>query len=372
MMIVLTGSGDSRGSGAGAGSAIPLPQRSVAIVRLSSIGDIVLTEPVTAALRRAYPDAAIGFVVKSDYRELVEAHPGITRVHELRGSSSADLGRLCSELRACRYSTVVDLHRNQRSFILGVCSRASIVTAYRKRDPADALRVRVLRRAFRSNKPLVTRYLESLAPLGIRERATRPRLFVSDDAVAGGRVRLAEWGMTGSRFAAVAPAALWETKRWPAERFAAVATALARDRGLDILLVGADSDRELCAEVSRSIDPGGARVVNAAGTTGLGELGAVLGAARIFIGNDSGPMHMAMARGTPTVAIFGPTDPGQFDFGQDSVVYAGLACSACSFYGTRSCRLGHWDCMASIDAGRVVASAFELLDRRPASVGETL
>ncbi len=363
------GNDDSGGFETSGGSAVPLPQTGIAVIRLSSIGDIVLTEPVVAALRRAYPDAAIGFVVKSRYRELVEANPDITRVHELRGSSPADLGRLCVELHAHRYSTVVDLHHNQRSVLLGACSRAAIVTAYRKRELLEGLRVRLGRHPFRTDRLLVTRYLDSLAPLGVGAGHVRSRLLVSDEAKARARERLEEWKLGGSRFAAVAPAALWETKRWPAERFAAVATGLIRGRGLDVLLVGSSADHELCEEVKRGIGPGVGRVVNAAGDTGLGQLGALLEASRLFVGNDSGPMHMAMACGTPTVAIFGPTDPGQFDFTDDAVVYADLECSACSFYGTRSCRLGHWDCMKAIETEGVLTAAFELLDRRSAEGG---
>ena len=85
-----------------------------------------------------------------------------------------------------------------------------------------------------------------------------------------------------------------------------------------------------------------------------------------MIGNDSGPTHIAMALGTPTVAIFGPTDPSQFDFEGHELVYADLPCSACSFFGTRRCRLGHWRCMASIPSGEVVAAARRLLDLRGA------
>ncbi len=357
--------GSARPAKGSAGSVVPLPQSGIAVIRLSSIGDIVLTEPVVAALRSAYPDADIAFVVKSRYRELVEAHPGITRVNELHGSSVAGFARLCSELRSRRYSTVVDLHHNQRSILLGVCARSSIVTTYRKREFGDAARVRIGRQPFRASKRLVTRYLESLKPLGVGAVRDRPRLFVSDAAAAGARKRLDGWGLDEQGFAAVAPAALWSTKRWPADRFARVASGLAKDRGLDILLVGSGADRALCEDLLSGIDAGSRRVVNAAGSSGLGEFAGILGSARVFVGNDSGPMHMAMARGTPTVAVFGPTDPGQFDFSDDAVVYADLECSACSFYGTKKCRLGHWDCMEKIAAEPVLAAAFELLDRRP-------
>ncbi len=372
--VALMDDGDARDGGANeeagsrasgfSGSATPLPQTGLVIVRLSSIGDIVLTEPVVTALRDAYPDATIGFAVKERYRELVEAHPAVDRVHALAGSSFGDLRGLCEELRAASYSCVVDLHRNQRSVLLGVCARASMVTAYRKRNPADAVRVRLGRRRFRADRLLVRRYLDSLRPLGVVAKQSRPRLYVSPEASEAASDRLRGWGLRAGSYAVVAPGALWETKRWPVDRFASVVTGLAGGRGLDVLLVGSASERALCEQVAGGSEAGRATVVNGAGDTGLGELAALLGDARLFIGNDSGPMHMAMARGTPTVAIFGPTDPGQFDFTGDVVVFEDLECSACSFYGTKRCRLGHWRCMTAIEPDRVLSEADALLDRR--------
>jgi ADP-heptose:LPS heptosyltransferase len=90
-------------------------------------------------------------------------------------------------------------------------------------------------------------------------------------------------------------------------------------------------------------------------------MAAVISRARLFVGNDSGPTHMARALGVPTVALFGPTDPGQFDFEGHALVYRDLACSACTFYGSRRCHLGHWDCMTAIGRDDVLEAARSLL-----------
>jgi ADP-heptose:LPS heptosyltransferase len=128
---------------------------------------------------------------------------------------------------------------------------------------------------------------------------------------------------------------------------------------MPVVLLGTRGERELCDEIVRMA---GGRAVNAAGETTLGELAAVISNARLFIGNDSGPTHMAMALRVPTVAVFGPTDPGQFDFSGHALVYRDLDCSACSFYGGRRCRLGHWDCIASIGPDEVTGAAERLLE----------
>jgi lipopolysaccharide heptosyltransferase II len=330
------------------------------VLRLSSVGDIVLTEPVVAALRSALPDAVIGFTVKKQFRDLVVAHPAIDRVHELDTSSSGATASLARELKDAGYSAVVDLHHNLRTLRLARAASAPIVTSYRKRELKDAVGVRLLRRPFRARRLLVRRYLDALAPLGIDAPTSRPKLYLRDDDGAAAAALLERLGVGPAPFAAVVPGSVWATKRWPAANFAKLASGLASELGLRVVLLGSAAERELCEDVVRKSGNG---VVNAAGEASLGVTGAVIERARLFVGNDSGPTHMAMALGVPSVALFGPTDPGQFDFTGHRLVYRDLACSACSFYGGERCYLGHWDCLLSVAPDEVLAAAAELVER---------
>jgi ADP-heptose:LPS heptosyltransferase len=209
----------------------------------------------------------------------------------------------------------------------------------------------------------VDRYLAALTKLGIAAPRARPQFRVPgrDAALADGR--LAGRGLSAGRFTVVAPGAVWETKRWPAERFAEVVRELSQGEGLPCLLVGSEAERALCDEVAAAAGPG-ARAGSVAGETTLRQTAALVSRAALFVGNDSGLSHLAMAAGTPTVAVFGPTDPGQFDFEGHAAVYADLSCSACSFYGGRRCRLGHWNCMRLVEPGVVLRAARGLLAAR--------
>ena len=331
------------------------------MLRLSSVGDIVLTEPVVAALHEAYPAARIGFAVKSQFRDLVASHPAISRVHELDTSSHGGTSALARELRETDYSAVVDLHRNMRTSHIVRSSRASVRCAYRKRELRDAIGVRLLKRPFRARKLLVRRYLDALAPLGIDAPTRAPRLYVADTDAGAAKALLTRLGAGAGPLAVVVPGSVWATKRWPSANYAVLASRLVSELGLEVLLLGSPGERELCAEIVRKAGGG---VRSAAGETSLGETAAVIACARLFVGNDSGPTHMAMALDVPTVALFGPTDPGQFDFGQHSLVYADLDCSACSFYGGERCPLGHWDCMLSVSPDDVAGAASRLLEQR--------
>jgi ADP-heptose:LPS heptosyltransferase len=232
-------------------------------------------------------------------------------------------------------------------------TRIPLRCSYRKRELADAVRVRLLSRPFRARRPLVRRYLDALSPLGIEAPTAAPKLYVGPaDAEAGGAL-LERHGLNPGRFAALVPGSVWATKRWPSTGFAGVAARLVSERELPVLLLGSDAERALCDEVARKAGDG---VTSAAGESTLGQLAAIVSRARLFVGNDSGPTHMAMALGVPTVALFGPTDPGQFDFRGHALVYRDLDCSACSFYGSERCRLGHWDCMLSITPDDVMGA----------------
>lgn len=296
-------------------------------------------------------------MVKERYAALIEGNPAVTRLHTLPDSSPRSVLGLCREVRRERYSVVVDLHANPRSGLLSLCAGARTVTRYEKRDRADAVRVRLGRAPFRARRRLVDRYLDALEPLRIEHGYRRPRLHVAGALAASAERFLGESGLSPKRYAALVPGSKWPTKTWPAERFGEVARALASEAGLPALILGSEDERGLADEVARRAG----QAVNAAGRMSLGETAALLAFARLAIGNDSGPTHIAMAAGTPTVAIFGPTDPAQFDFEGHELVYADLPCSACSFFGTRRCRLKHWRCMESIPPEAVVAAARRLL-----------
>jgi len=330
------------------------------VLRLSSVGDIVLTEPVVAALHEAHPEATIGFAVKKQFRDLVASHPAITRVHELDTTRRSVTSELVRELRDVGYSAVVDLHRNMRTMRIVRAAGIPVVCSYRKRGLGDAAGVRLFKRPFRASKLLVRRYLDALAPLGVDAATRAPRLHVSDGDAEAALGLLEKLGVGTGPFAAVVPGSVWATKRWPSAGYAKLASGLNGELGLPVVLLGSPGERELCGEVARGA---GGAALNAAGSTTLGETAAVIARARLFVGNDSGPTHMAMALGVPSVAVFGPTDPGQFDFSEHALVYRDLDCSACSFYGSDRCRLGHWDCMKGLSPDDVLRAAGELMAR---------
>jgi lipopolysaccharide heptosyltransferase II len=173
-------------------------------------------------------------------------------------------------------------------------------------------------------------------------------------------------GLSNSRdYVAMNPTARWWTKRWPIERFAQLAD-LIQDSGFPVVLIGAESD---IPEIQRLQSLTRRSPVSIAGRTSLKQLAAFLRRGRLVITNDSGPMHLAAALGTPVVALFGPTDPartGPYRYLSPSithfVVRKPVECSPCL---SRSCRMGDHRCMMQVEVEDVFENVKKILDANP-------
>lgn len=350
----------------------------ILVIRFSSMGDIVLTSPVTRELDRLFPDAEIDFLTRSEYVSLVRALPGVAAVQ--RFDPGTGLLSLVSRLRERRYDLAIDLHGNLRSRLVVMAGIARRVLRYDKRRFARMAIVR-RRRQSRSVPHTVDRYLEVLDRLGaavapdvegvpgvegapVLEVAhdaaeTRlPQLKVDDAAAAMVEERLAGAGIGPDvRVLGVAPGASHGPKRWPPERFARVADHMAKSRDMKVLLLGSEADRPVTGEVVHAMER---PAVDWTGATDLAVLPAAVRRCALLVSNDSGPMHVATAVGTPVIGVFGATHPrlGFAPVGPaDTAVTLDLPCSPCSLHGNRTCRFRTHACMEELDPLRVISEA---------------
>lgn len=333
------------------------------------MGDIVLTSPVTRRLSRIYPNAAVDILTHEAYGALARALPGVSEVECLE--PAAGLPRLVMRLRRKRYDLVIDLHGNLRSGLVVLTGNGRRVLRYDKRRLARMAIVRRRRRS-RAVPHTVDRYLATLDGLEAdgapgsrgpspddRTHGTvddrLPELEVEDSAAAAVNERLTAEGIGPEvPLLAVAPGASHGPKRWPAERFARVADHMAGSRHMKTLLLGSEGDRPVAGEVAGAME---SPVVDWTGTTDLALLPAAIQRCGLLVGNDSGPMHVATAVGTPVVGVFGATHPrlGFAPLGPaDAAVTLDLPCSPCSLHGDRACRFRTHACMEDLPARRVI------------------
>jgi ADP-heptose:LPS heptosyltransferase len=260
-------------------------------------------------------------VVSRAYAELVAAQPCVDDVLLFdRGRwggrgfwrNRREWWQLVGALRGANYDVAIDLQGLARSALLTRASGAAVRLGLATAREFGRLGYTVTVTPREPEAHAVERYLQVLRALGVAPPA-EPRFALSIPEEARQRVEseLAQELVTES-ILCVAPGARWETKRWPAERFAEAARRLAEEappgRGVRIIVVGTEEDRPLAQSICARV---GEQALDWTGRTSLVELAALLHRSALLLTNDSGPMHLAAALGTPVVAVFGPTNPGR-------------------------------------------------------------
>jgi heptosyltransferase II len=329
---------------------------SVLVLRFSAVGDVVLSSPAIDALRAAWPGTRIVYAVKERLAHLVLHNPAVDEVVALRkGEGPWSYAR---RLRATRPEVVLDLHNKIRSKILRALIPGARTVVWHKRDFRDTLLVKLALRPYHASMLFADRYHAAVEELVGRELPKgRLQYFLGPaDVAEADRALLAAGLRPGSPLLGLSPGANWETKRWPAERFAGLARR-AIAQGMQVAVQGSESEAHLGRLVAQ-LAPG---AVDLCGKLDLRGLGGFISRCSAFVANDSGPMHIARALGVPTLAVFGSTDPSMFDFRGHSMLFAGVPCAPCSFFGRRRCPRGHFRCMLDLDEERAWGALSPLL-----------
>jgi lipopolysaccharide heptosyltransferase I len=279
----------------------------ILIVRLSAIGDVIHAIPVLCALREGLPQAFLAWVVEGTMGDVLEGHPALdelVRVPRRWWKSPRVVWRMRQRLRSLRFDIAIDLQ----------CLTKSAVTAWLSGAPrrigkagADG---RELSRWFNNElvetggAHVLEHYLTMLRPLGIESPSVQfdlPERAV--DAESAGRF-IRKNGLVGRRFAVLNPGAGWPSKIWPAERYGALARRLHDAHGIESIAAWGLKTELPMAETIVGMSGGHAHL---APPTTMMQLAAICRRAAIFVGSDTGPMHLAVAVGTPTISMHGPS-----------------------------------------------------------------
>jgi ADP-heptose:LPS heptosyltransferase len=291
-----------------------LQVRRVLLVRLRSIGDTVLMTPCLQALKEWRPSVEIVVVTEPLSAPVLEDHPLVDHLHVVGESVASRLG-LVAGLRRRRFDLAFNLHGGTTAMMLTATSGARHTVGYQGPRGSWLLNSRAPGPDVilgRNRVHSVEQQLALLQWAGVPAQK-HPRLSVATraGAAASMRARLISEGISAAalgsaRFAIVAPGAAFDSKRWSSRRFASVIDHLASRWKIESLVIAGPGQEQVArkvAEASRS----GARVLSSISLTELKAL--VGGFGRVFVGNDSGPMHIAAALGCPIVAVFGSSNP---------------------------------------------------------------
>ncbi len=335
----------------------------ILIIRLSSLGDILLTTPLIRALRKRFPQAQIDFVVKAQFAEVLYNNPYLNQIHTLDPKSNwPSLKKLKKRLRKENYDVILDLHKNFRSFFLRNLAGKAQIFGYRKYILKRLLLIYLGVNLYTKIKPVYLRYQDAAAPLGIKEEPFGLDFVVTKEVEHRIIERLKNKGWVPDKLTiGVAPGAGFFTKRWPAERFARLADVLIEKLNAQILILGGVDDEHVSNTMENAMR---FDAMNFSGSRSIQETGAAMKQCTMIVSNDSGLMHLAQALNKPVVAIFGSTtrELGFFPQGENArIVEKPIGCRPCSHIGRDFCPRGHFRCMKAIPVEEVMEATIKVL-----------
>jgi len=335
-------------------------QSATLVIRLSSLGDIVLTSPAVLNLRISNPDARLLFLTKERYRQVAEMLDGVDEVVTVADHATpAQLFRLSLQLEDFGIDRIVDLHGNLRSWFVRNTVTANNRVVYPKRRLQRRAAVRRHHKVIGPQYPhTIDLYNEAVKATGARIYARRP-VMTSDEANPDEARFLAQ----GGPFVLIAPGAAHPNKQWSIDRFVDLATRLRVEQRAGIIWALAGNDPATVRLREQASAPG--TLVRE--DYPITRLAALLARVDLTISNDSGVGHLSSAVGTPTIVLFGPTHPvlGFAPRGiDDRVLQIDEPCRPCSLHGATPCYREERYCFTRMSVDMVHLAAVEMLEHR--------
>jgi len=337
--------------------------KKILIIRLSSIGDIILASPLIRLVRKRFPQAKTDIVVSTEFEELVSFNPNINQVILFdRQTGIKGLLELCKKIRQERYDLIIDLHKKLRSFLICLTSGAKERVSYNKHCWWRFLLVKFKINRYSNTPFMANLYLKSLQLFGVEDDGEGLEFYItpSKEMVILELLRREKIDKKDILIG-LSPGAHWYTKRWLKERFIELANSLIQKKKAKIVILGGKEEVELSKEIETSLL---SKPITAAGKLSLMETAALLKRCQVLVTNDTGIMHIAAAVKTPLVAIFGPTvkEFGYYPYRvAHRVISKDLPCRPCSTMGTSKCKINTFDCMRLISVNEVLEAVEELM-----------
>ena len=304
----------------------------ILIIRLSSLGDILLTTPVIRAIKKRYPSAKIDFVVKKSFEDAVLYNSNLSKIYIYDKDQTQ---RLTTELKSRSYDLIIDLQNNFRSRVLTRSLRTA-TKRFRKPTLKKLLLVWFKINLLKNLKSIPQRYAEAA---NVELDSEGLDLILPNEILQSLDAQ--------NKYIGFCPGAKHNTKRWLPEYFIELGNELIR-RGYIIILFGGETEKELCDEISDRLSGS----VNLQNNNDLFRIAASMKMCKLIVANDSGLMHAATAAGVPVAAIFGSTvkEFGFTPYGVKNLILENksLSCRPCSHIGKASCPKLHFKCMKEI------------------------
>lgn len=324
----------------------------ILLIRLRRIGDVVMTTPAITALRESLPEAKITYAIDEPYKDLVEGHPDLDRVIVLpRRLSFREFRKIARQIRKESYDVVIDFHGGPRASRLTLFSGARLKIGYRIRYKSIIYDIKLPREPEEGHFHSVENHVNLVKALGI-EPPSIPAVSmppVTPSEAENVRRIIREGALEKTKIVTLHISAGNEFRDWGTENFARLIKDLSQVPGVKVVLIGSGEDRQNEDEIKRRSKASFLSLVN---RLSLRELREFVSLSTLFIGPDSGPMHISATTATPIVALFGPTLPAHFRPWQahSTILEKDYACRPCR---QRKCVHRDFRCLRTISPDEV-------------------
>ena len=324
---------------------IPDGAKKFLIIRLSSLGDILLATPLIRSIKKRIPGSEIDFVLREEYEDLITHNPNVRKIYRYNEAGYI-VQSLINSVISEKYDLIIDLQNNSRSRWVTRVSKAPVVR-FKKHHLDKFLLVN-----FKINK------LNDLPPVPARYASTIENFELDNEGLELITNKIPNEKLkSGSNWVGLCPGAKHFTKRWPVEDYINLAKLL-NENGFQVVLFGGILDSEICSHITKQTG-----ALNLCNENDILQTAADMKLCKAVYSNDSGLMHVATAVKIPVIAIFGSTvkEFGFFPYNAKSLVIEnkGLSCRPCTHIGRTSCPKKHFKCMKEITP----ESAFEKLNK---------
>lgn len=332
------------------------PINKILIIQTAFPGDIILTTPLIQATRTQFPTSIIDFLTIPICQNLIETHPALNQVivFDKRGLHKGwrRLWRLAKDLQKQNYDLALIPHRSLRSAVLAFGARIPIRIGFHTSAAAFLFSHKV---RYQAEIHEIDRNLQLLEQFNPETAVFKPEIFVTQEDKLFIDTFFREHQISNQNLnLAIAPGSVWETKKWPEEKFIELCKILPQKYASNIFLLGGKNDWELCERLRHEA---GENIFNTAGLFTFRQSAEFISRCHFLICNDSAPLHIGVAMNIPVIAIFGPTIPA-FGFAprgeMHQVIEKDIYCRPCSIHGGRKCPTGTFLCMKSINPNDII------------------
>lgn len=342
----------------------PSAAHKILLIRLRRIGDVVMTTPAVTALKKAFPRAELTYIVEDPYRELVEGNPNLEAVLVLpKKQGRKDFLRFLRRIRKDRYDVVIDFHGGPRASLITFVSGARLKIGYKIKYKSFIYDIKIPRKPKEGDLHSVENHINLVKALGVGIESFPPLHLPPAKKKESDKISsfLTENNSRGKKIIVLHIGAGNAFRDWGLDNLSALMALFSGLPDIQVVLVGNEEDIPSAREILKKSGP---HALSLVGKLSLRELKELIALSSLFVGPDSGPMHMAAATSTPIVAYFGPTLPAHFApwQAQAALLEKPLDCRPCR---QRTCQFDDFRCLRSITPEEVYQACLKFIGSLP-------